>query len=175
VESYPIGTLQYEAARKRAQDDLGRRFDSREFHQMLLSDGALPFAALNSKLNRWIAAHRWLREIADGRSRLERSGFQGVKGSATLMTSKPKISACPVSKSRVPRAGTNWPPFPELSGDGVPRIRAAGRATKRRAGKRDHPMIHAAIELDAVGLLVVDGAQQVCQSGTREHNLERAR
>jgi uncharacterized protein (DUF885 family) len=58
VESYPIGTLQYEAARKRAQDALGSRFDSREFHQMLLSDGALPFAALNSKLDRWIAAHR---------------------------------------------------------------------------------------------------------------------
>ena len=58
VESYPIGILQYEAARKRAQEALGSRLDSREFHQMLLSDGALPFAALNSKVDRWIAAHR---------------------------------------------------------------------------------------------------------------------
>jgi uncharacterized protein (DUF885 family) len=58
VESYPIGALQYEAARARAQNTLGPHFDSREFHQMLLSDGAIPFAALNSKLDRWIAAHR---------------------------------------------------------------------------------------------------------------------
>jgi len=58
VESYPVGTLQYEAARKRAQAVLGSRFDSREFHQMLLSDGALPFTALNCKVDRWIAAQR---------------------------------------------------------------------------------------------------------------------
>jgi uncharacterized protein (DUF885 family) len=60
VESYPVGTLQYEAARKRAQAILGSRFDSREFHRMLLSDGALPFAALNYKVDRWIAAQRYV-------------------------------------------------------------------------------------------------------------------
>ena len=58
VESYPIGVLQYLAARQRAEQSLGSRFDSREFHQMLLSDGALPFAALNYKIDRWIAAQR---------------------------------------------------------------------------------------------------------------------
>jgi uncharacterized protein (DUF885 family) len=58
VESYPVGTLQYEAAHERALAALGSRFDSREFHQMLLSDGALPFAALNSKADMWIASHR---------------------------------------------------------------------------------------------------------------------
>jgi uncharacterized protein (DUF885 family) len=58
VESYPIGALQYETARKSAQDVLGLRFNSREFHQMLLSEGALPFAALNSKVGRWVAARR---------------------------------------------------------------------------------------------------------------------
>lgn len=58
VESYPVGVLQYEAARQRAQEALGSRFDSRQFHQMLLSDGALPFAALNFKIDRWIAASR---------------------------------------------------------------------------------------------------------------------
>jgi len=57
VEAYPIGVLQYEAARKSAQKILGSRFDSREYHQMLLSEGALPFAALNSKVARWVAAH----------------------------------------------------------------------------------------------------------------------
>jgi len=58
LETYPIDGLQYEAARKRAQDTLGSRFDSREYHQMLLSEGALPIPALNSKVDRWISAHR---------------------------------------------------------------------------------------------------------------------
>ncbi|MDB6101668.1 MAG: hypothetical protein JWO52_1667 [Gammaproteobacteria bacterium] len=57
-ETYAVDGLQYEAARKRAQDALGPRFDSREYHQMLLSEGALPIPALNSKVDRWIAAHR---------------------------------------------------------------------------------------------------------------------
>ena len=58
VESYPVGVLQYQAARQRAEQALGSGFDSREFHQMLLSDGALPFVALNLKIDRWIAARR---------------------------------------------------------------------------------------------------------------------
>jgi uncharacterized protein (DUF885 family) len=57
-ETYPIDALKYEAARTRAQDALGSRFDTREYHQMLLSEGALPIPALNSKVDRWIAAHR---------------------------------------------------------------------------------------------------------------------
>jgi uncharacterized protein (DUF885 family) len=57
-ETYPIDALQYEAARTRAQDALGSRFDTREYHQMLLSEGALPIPALNAKVDRWIAAHR---------------------------------------------------------------------------------------------------------------------
>jgi len=57
-ETYPIDGMQYEAARARAQEALGSRFDSREFHQMLLSDGALPIPALNAKVGRWIETHR---------------------------------------------------------------------------------------------------------------------
>jgi len=58
VETYPIDGLQYEAARKRTQDALGSRFDSLEYHQMILSDGALPIPDLTSKVDRWISAHR---------------------------------------------------------------------------------------------------------------------
>lgn len=58
VETYPIDGLQYEAARKRAQDALGSRFDSLEYHQMILSDGALPIPDRSSKVDRWISAHR---------------------------------------------------------------------------------------------------------------------
>jgi uncharacterized protein (DUF885 family) len=56
VETYPIDGLQYETARKRAQDALGSQFDSRAYHQMILSEGALPISALNAKVDRWIAA-----------------------------------------------------------------------------------------------------------------------
>ena len=58
VETYPIDALQYEAARKRAQAALGSRFDSPAYHQMILSDGALPITALNAKIGRWIAAQK---------------------------------------------------------------------------------------------------------------------
>jgi uncharacterized protein (DUF885 family) len=54
--SFPIGALEYQDAKRRAQHALGARFDSRAFHQMLLRDGALPFAAMNSKVDRWIRA-----------------------------------------------------------------------------------------------------------------------
>jgi uncharacterized protein (DUF885 family) len=58
VETYPIDGLQFETARHRAQNALGSRFDSRAYHQMILSDGALPIPDLNSKVDRWIAAQR---------------------------------------------------------------------------------------------------------------------
>jgi uncharacterized protein (DUF885 family) len=42
--------------RARAEKALGDKFDVRAFHQMLLEDGMLPFAALDAKLDRWIAS-----------------------------------------------------------------------------------------------------------------------
>ena len=44
--------------RKRAEAALGPKFDVRAFHQLLLEDGMLPFAALGAKLDRWIAGQR---------------------------------------------------------------------------------------------------------------------
>ena len=41
--------------RARAEAGMGEKFDVRAFHQMELEDGMLPFAALNEKLDRWIA------------------------------------------------------------------------------------------------------------------------
>lgn len=37
-----------------AQQRLGERFELREFHRVMLEDGRLPFAAMRSKLMRWI-------------------------------------------------------------------------------------------------------------------------
>lgn len=55
VLAYPLGGMQWEKMRARAQKKLGDRFDVRAFHQVLLEDGMLPFAALEAKVDRWIA------------------------------------------------------------------------------------------------------------------------
>jgi uncharacterized protein (DUF885 family) len=55
VLSYPLGGIEWHALRDRAEGKLGQHFDVRAFHQVLLEDGMLPFAALNAKTDRWIA------------------------------------------------------------------------------------------------------------------------
>ncbi len=55
VLAYPLGGMQWHNMRSRAEKELGAKFDVRAFHQVLLEDGMLPFAALNAKLDRWIA------------------------------------------------------------------------------------------------------------------------
>jgi uncharacterized protein (DUF885 family) len=55
VLAYPMGAMQWSKMRARAAEKLGGRFDVRAFHQVLLEDGMLPFAALEAKLDRWIA------------------------------------------------------------------------------------------------------------------------
>jgi len=52
---YKIGDLRLQALRRKAEAELGERFDIREFHSQLLRDGALPLEVLESKIERWIA------------------------------------------------------------------------------------------------------------------------
>lgn len=56
VLSYPLGGMKWAGMRERAESRLGPKFDVRAFHQLLLEDGMLPFAALDAKLDRWIEA-----------------------------------------------------------------------------------------------------------------------
>lgn len=58
VLSYPLGGIEWQKMRDRAEKALGPKFDVRAFHQVLLEDGMLPFAALNAKLDRWIASRQ---------------------------------------------------------------------------------------------------------------------
>jgi uncharacterized protein (DUF885 family) len=58
VLSYPLGGIEWQGMRDRAEHELGDKFDVRAFHQVLLEDGMLPFAALEAKLDRWIAANK---------------------------------------------------------------------------------------------------------------------
>lgn len=54
--SYMVGQLKIAELRARAERDLGPRFDIREFHEAILSEGALPLSVLEEQVNRYIAA-----------------------------------------------------------------------------------------------------------------------
>ncbi|MFZ6723666.1 DUF885 domain-containing protein [Undibacterium sp. Ji49W] len=52
---YKIGSLKIMELRQRASTALGPRFDLRQFHDVILSDGTLPLALLEAKVDKWIA------------------------------------------------------------------------------------------------------------------------
>lgn len=56
--SYMVGQLKIAELRKRAEQQLGSRFDIREFHEAILSEGALPLNVLEEQVDRYIAAKR---------------------------------------------------------------------------------------------------------------------
>ncbi|MFL6765658.1 MAG: DUF885 domain-containing protein [Sphingomicrobium sp.] len=56
--AYKVGALTIQRLRKKAQDELGPKFDIREFHAQVLDSGALPLSILEAKINRWIAAKK---------------------------------------------------------------------------------------------------------------------
>ena len=53
--AYKIGALKIQELRRKAQAELGEKFDIREFHEQVLNTGALPLAILEQKIDRWIA------------------------------------------------------------------------------------------------------------------------
>jgi uncharacterized protein (DUF885 family) len=52
--AYKIGQLKIIELRERARKELGARFDIREFHDEVLSAGALPLDLLETRINNWI-------------------------------------------------------------------------------------------------------------------------
>ncbi|MES3152492.1 DUF885 domain-containing protein [Sphingomonas faeni] len=56
--SYMVGQLKITELRARAQRELGPRFDIRDFHEAILSQGALPLDVLDEQVTRYIAARR---------------------------------------------------------------------------------------------------------------------
>ncbi|MDO9370575.1 MAG: DUF885 domain-containing protein [Sphingopyxis sp.] len=56
--SYMVGQLKIAELRKRAESELGPRFDIRDFHEAVLSEGALPLDLLEEQVARYIAAKK---------------------------------------------------------------------------------------------------------------------
>jgi uncharacterized protein (DUF885 family) len=56
--AYKVGGLKIQELRRRAEAELGPKFDIREFHDQVLNTGALPLSILEEKINRWIAAKK---------------------------------------------------------------------------------------------------------------------
>jgi uncharacterized protein (DUF885 family) len=56
--SYKIGQLKIFELRERAQRALGTRFDIREFHEVVLGNGALPLDVLEQQVEAYIASKR---------------------------------------------------------------------------------------------------------------------
>lgn len=54
--AYMIGNLEIRRLREDAERRLGDRFDLREFHDLVLEDGAVPLWVLAEKIERWVSA-----------------------------------------------------------------------------------------------------------------------
>ena len=56
--AYKIGALTIQRLKDKAQKELGKTFDVREFHNQVLNTGALPLTVLEKKIDAWIAASK---------------------------------------------------------------------------------------------------------------------
>jgi uncharacterized protein (DUF885 family) len=52
--AYKVGMLKILELRDKAKKSLGDKFDIRQFHEVLLSDGSVPLDVLEELVNRWI-------------------------------------------------------------------------------------------------------------------------
>lgn len=52
--AYKIGMLKFLELQEKAHDDLGEAFDIREYHQVVLANGPLPLALLETVVDEWI-------------------------------------------------------------------------------------------------------------------------
>jgi uncharacterized protein (DUF885 family) len=56
--AYKTGAMTIQKLRRKAEAELGSKFDIREFHAQVLMTGSLPLAILEQKIDRWIASKK---------------------------------------------------------------------------------------------------------------------
>jgi uncharacterized protein (DUF885 family) len=56
--SYKVGMIDIQRLRKKAETELGDKFDIRAFHDSVLGGGALPLSKLDRKVTRWIESQK---------------------------------------------------------------------------------------------------------------------
>jgi uncharacterized protein (DUF885 family) len=56
--AYKMGELKIQELRRRAERELGAKFDLRAFHDAVLEKGALPLDVLELRIDGWIARQR---------------------------------------------------------------------------------------------------------------------
>lgn len=56
--AYKIGQLKIRELRNRAEQALGDNFDVRQYHNLVLTTGAVPLLVLESEVEKWIEAQR---------------------------------------------------------------------------------------------------------------------
>ena len=54
--AYKIGMIKIQELRKKAKDALGDQFDIREYHDVVLTNGAVPLTTLEQLVDKWIAS-----------------------------------------------------------------------------------------------------------------------
>ena len=54
--AYKVGMNKILELRNRSEEKLGSNFDIKEFHDIILKDGALPLDILTQKVEAWIAS-----------------------------------------------------------------------------------------------------------------------
>jgi uncharacterized protein (DUF885 family) len=54
--AYKVGELKIKELRQKAESELGEKFDIRDFHDAILSDGPLPLSMLEQKITDWIVS-----------------------------------------------------------------------------------------------------------------------
>ena len=54
--AYKVGQLKIMELRKKAEQELGSKFDVRDFHDAVLQDGSLPLELLPERVEKYIAA-----------------------------------------------------------------------------------------------------------------------
>jgi len=56
--SYKIGQLKIRELRTKAENELGKNFDVKEFHNQVLNSGSLPLVLLEEKIEGWVASEK---------------------------------------------------------------------------------------------------------------------